>query len=88
MTKPCRSPYCECEEDKCTHPGFHDARGDDPYAKLKQAHAEGFTIMAQADDGRYHVLDHPQWKCPADRYIAVGKEWIACPDGIVVRMDP
>lgn len=25
--KPCRSPYCECEKDKCTHPGFYDARG-------------------------------------------------------------
>lgn len=26
-TKPCRSPYCECPIDKCSHPGFHDARG-------------------------------------------------------------
>ena len=26
--KPCRSPYCECEVGKCTHPGFYDARGD------------------------------------------------------------
>lgn len=25
-SKPCRSPYCECEKDKCSHPGFHDAR--------------------------------------------------------------
>lgn len=25
--KPCRSPYCECEPGKCTHPGFFDARG-------------------------------------------------------------
>ena len=25
-TQPCHSPYCECERDKCTHPGFHDAR--------------------------------------------------------------
>lgn len=25
-TRPCRSPYCECEPGKCTHPGFHDAR--------------------------------------------------------------
>lgn len=24
--KPCRSPYCECEQGKCTHPGFFDAR--------------------------------------------------------------
>jgi|GEM_PF-2619660 len=24
--KPCRSPYCECERGKCTHPGFRDAR--------------------------------------------------------------
>lgn len=24
--KPCRSPYCECEPGKCTHPGFRDAR--------------------------------------------------------------
>lgn len=23
---PCRSPYCECEPGKCTHPGFRDAR--------------------------------------------------------------
>ena len=24
--KPCRSPYCECSRDHCTHPGFYDAR--------------------------------------------------------------
>lgn len=24
--KPCRSPYCECSKDQCTHPGFYDAR--------------------------------------------------------------
>lgn len=24
--KPCRSPYCECDPDRCTHPGFYDAR--------------------------------------------------------------
>lgn len=28
--KPCRSPYCECEQGKCTHPGFYDARGEQP----------------------------------------------------------
>ena len=25
--KPCRSPYCECDRGKCSHPGFYDARG-------------------------------------------------------------
>ena len=24
--KPCRSPYCECVQGECTHPGFYDAR--------------------------------------------------------------
>lgn len=24
--KPCRSPYCECSQGACTHPGFYDAR--------------------------------------------------------------
>lgn len=24
--RPCRSPYCECELGKCTHPGCYDAR--------------------------------------------------------------
>ena len=24
--QPCRSPYCECELGKCSHPGFYDAR--------------------------------------------------------------
>ena len=24
--RPCRSPYCECEAGKCTHPGCYDAR--------------------------------------------------------------
>lgn len=24
--KPCKSPYCECDEGKCSHPGFYDAR--------------------------------------------------------------
>jgi len=26
--KPCRSPYCECEVGKCTHPGFYECRGN------------------------------------------------------------
>jgi len=26
--KPCRSPYCECDQGACTHPGFYDARGE------------------------------------------------------------
>lgn len=26
MYKPCRSPYCECKRDACTHPGFYDSR--------------------------------------------------------------
>jgi hypothetical protein len=28
MTKPCHSPYCECQPGRCTHPGFHDARAE------------------------------------------------------------
>lgn len=28
-TKPCHSPYCECEAGRCTYPGFYDARGED-----------------------------------------------------------
>lgn len=28
--KPCRSPYCECARDQCTHPGYYDARHE-PY---------------------------------------------------------
>jgi hypothetical protein len=27
--KPCRSPYCECSEGKCSHPGCYDARGEE-----------------------------------------------------------
>jgi len=34
--KPCRSPYCECEVGKCTHPGFFDARGDMTNYELMQ----------------------------------------------------
>ena len=26
VLKPCHSPYCECTEGKCTHPGCYDAR--------------------------------------------------------------
>ncbi len=26
MLRPCMSPYCECSEGKCTHPGCYDAR--------------------------------------------------------------
>lgn len=26
--RPCRSPYCECEQGKCTHPGCYDARSE------------------------------------------------------------
>jgi hypothetical protein len=25
---PCRSPYCECDVGKCTHPGCYDARSE------------------------------------------------------------
>lgn len=28
LTKPCKSPYCECDVGNCTHPDFHDARGE------------------------------------------------------------
>lgn len=27
--KPCKSPYCECDFGKCSHPGFYDARGEE-----------------------------------------------------------
>jgi hypothetical protein len=27
--KPCKSPYCECDVGKCSHPGFYDARGEE-----------------------------------------------------------
>lgn len=27
--KPCRSPYCECDQGRCTHPGFYDARAEE-----------------------------------------------------------
>lgn len=27
VLRPCRSPYCECDPGKCTHPGCYDARG-------------------------------------------------------------
>jgi hypothetical protein len=27
--KPCRSPYCECADGKCTHPGCYDARQEE-----------------------------------------------------------
>lgn len=26
--RPCRSPYCECDVGKCTHPGCYDSRGN------------------------------------------------------------
>jgi len=26
--QPCKSPYCECDVNKCSHPGFYDARGE------------------------------------------------------------
>lgn len=26
--RPCRSPYCECEPGKCTHPSCYDARAE------------------------------------------------------------
>ena len=28
--RPCRSPYCECDVGKCSHPGCYDARGTMP----------------------------------------------------------
>jgi len=38
--KPCRSPYCECEKGKCTHPGFFDARGSKPIVHYQSAGVE------------------------------------------------
>lgn len=32
--KPCRSPYCECPRDQCSHPGFYDARHE-PYTHMQ-----------------------------------------------------
>jgi hypothetical protein len=51
--KPCRSPYCECAEGKCTHPGFYDARGSSEpttAAECLAASYEESKVNAQCDD--------------------------------------
>ncbi len=34
----CRSPYCECSQGRCSHPGFYDARSE-PMPEPAQATA-------------------------------------------------
>jgi hypothetical protein len=34
--KPCKSPYCECDVGKCTHPGFYDCRGIEMNERIQE----------------------------------------------------
>ena len=57
--KPCRSPYCECADGKCTHPGCYDAR------------QEEFTFPAQPEPvrepfGYFTVNDYDMWEETGD----------------------
>jgi len=43
-TDPCRSPYCECDPGKCTHPGFHDARGTVDSIEAEELSKLGYPV--------------------------------------------
>lgn len=43
--KPCRSPYCECDRGKCTHPGFYDAR----HEQAEQAQPVGEVLNERGE---------------------------------------
>lgn len=53
--QPCASPYCECEEGKCTHPGFYDNRA----AAAKQIY--GIPIDQEAmKKCKIRIIDNPE----------------------------
>ena len=41
--KPCRSPYCECDVGKCSHPGCYDARHEKLNPPAAQREWQGLT---------------------------------------------
>lgn len=47
--KPCRSPYCECDVGKCTHPGFYDARHEQPQRTWVGLTEDELKLMAKDD---------------------------------------
>lgn len=57
--KPCRSPYCECSENKCTHPGMYDARdshgptGPSLHEQLANAIQEGNIDLVRSLAEKY-----------------------------------
>jgi hypothetical protein len=62
--QPCRSPYCECDAGKCTHPGFYDARHEPAPAQdereafeaaMRKVHAGDLRHLESWKDGGYYV---------------------------------
>jgi hypothetical protein len=57
--KPCRSPYCECDSGKCTHPGFYDARDKpQPAAWQGLTDDEIWSVYKQVDSMQYVEFTH------------------------------
>ena len=58
---PCRSPYCECELGKCTHPGFYDARHEPTAA----AHDDELGKHVVCPDENHRCMFGDDLNCPA-----------------------
>jgi len=65
--KPCRSPYCECEHGKCTHPGFYDARGTAPDTNPMKALLDEAAAAVVARGKRYGE--------PEDNFKRIARRW-------------
>lgn len=56
-SKPCRSPYCECDIGKCTHPGFHDARHEPPQRNDPYAYQSDRMYIAGVNDAVARLME-------------------------------
>lgn len=60
--RPCRSPYCECEVGKCTHPGCYDARCG--HGLQEELEATGCRLCQRAEIERLRAsLNLADWGC-------------------------
>jgi hypothetical protein len=73
---PCRSPYCECNEGACTHPGYFDARDipkeytvDEMMHHMKNPKNK-LRSLADLDDVVDEIIErNPEWFAELEKLI-------------------
>ena len=75
---PCRSPYCECNEGACTHPGYFDARHipkeysiDEMMHHMHNPNPKNkLRSLAELDDVLDEIVErNPEWFAELEKLI-------------------